>query len=66
MRTPDEQVIYEAALLAGIVAAGDELSLNDRVALALILREMRAETECARLAQRIIRIFRLPPLVVGE
>lgn len=55
--TSDDQLIYEAAILAEMICAGETLAAHPKEEAQLILREMRAETECARLARRLARHF---------
>jgi len=56
----EDQIILEAAILAGLISPGEILSHGDKVKCSLILREMRAETEIARLARRITAAYLLP------
>jgi hypothetical protein len=53
-------MMREAAILAGLIEAGESLSFNQEAKCGLILQEMRAESETTRLARRIAWAFGLP------
>ena len=59
MEQSDAVLIRESAVLAGLVASDEQLCASDLEICGLLLREMRAETEAARLARRIARHYRI-------
>lgn len=59
-RDIDNSIIHEAAMLAGILEGNELLNRSCFDVSCLILREMRAETEPARLARRIASHYRMP------
>lgn len=53
----DEVLIKESMMLIGLLQAPEEPSANDLATAVVVLREMRAETEAARLARRLTKIW---------
>lgn len=62
----EEIKMTEAAVLAGLLEGGENLGGTISGTIRIILREMRSETEVARLAKRIAKHFNLPPLETHE
>jgi hypothetical protein len=54
----DLEIITGAAILANLIEGGETLSTSSIISISTILKEMRLETEVARLARRVTALYK--------